>query len=68
MAATADRGDEQRLGNQVYDPAFAAAIQLAETCRIITGKTPALANSLYTYDLSTMESGRLGLGWSGEEG
>ena len=61
VAATADRGDEQRLGNQVYGPAFAAAIQLAEACRIITGKTPALENQLYTYDLSTMESGRFGL-------
>lgn len=62
VAATADRGDEQRLGNQVYGPAFAAAIQLAEACRIITGKAPALENQLYTYDLSTMESGRFGLG------
>jgi molybdopterin/thiamine biosynthesis adenylyltransferase len=62
VAAMADRGDEQRLGNQVYGPAFAAAIQLSEACRIITGKTPALANSLYTYDLSTMESGRFRLG------
>jgi len=62
VAATADRGDEQRLGNQVYGPAFAAAIQLAEACRIITGKTPALENQLYTYDLSNMESGRFGLG------
>ena len=68
VAAMADHGDEQRLGNQVYGPAFAAAIQLAEACRIITGKTPALANSLYTYDLSTMESGRFGLGWSDEDG
>jgi molybdopterin-synthase adenylyltransferase len=62
VAATADRGDEQRLGNQVYGPAFAAAIQLAEACRIITGKAPALENQLYTYDLSIMESGKFGLG------
>ena len=62
VATTADHGDEQRLGNQVYGPAFAAAIQLAEACRLITGKTPALANQLYTYDLSTMESGHFELG------
>ena len=62
VAATADRGDEQRLGNQVYGPAFAAAIQLAEACRIITGKGAALENQLYTYDLSAMENGRFGLG------
>jgi molybdopterin/thiamine biosynthesis adenylyltransferase len=62
VAAMADRGDEQRLGNQVYGPAFASAIQLAEACRIITGKTPALENQLYTYDLSNMESRRFGLG------
>jgi molybdopterin/thiamine biosynthesis adenylyltransferase len=61
VAASADHGDEQRLGNQAYGPAFAAAIQLAEACRIITGKTPALENQLYTYDLSNMESGRFGL-------
>jgi molybdopterin/thiamine biosynthesis adenylyltransferase len=61
VAATADRGDEQRLGNQVYGPAFAAAIQLAEACRIITGKAPALANKLYTYDLSSMGCGSFGL-------
>jgi len=56
VAATADHGDEQRLGNQVYGPAFAAAIQLAEACKLITGRTPALGNRLYTYDLLTMES------------
>ncbi|MGD9939143.1 MAG: ThiF family adenylyltransferase [Clostridia bacterium] len=62
VAAMADRGDEQQLGNQVYGPAFAAAVQLAEACRIITGKTPALENQLYTYDLSTMEIRRFELG------
>ncbi|MFH2113949.1 MAG: HesA/MoeB/ThiF family protein [Spirochaetota bacterium] len=62
VAAMADHGDEQRLGNQAYGPAFAAAIQLAEACKIITGKHSALANSLYTYDLLSMESGRFELG------
>jgi molybdopterin/thiamine biosynthesis adenylyltransferase len=55
-AGSADRGDEQRLGNQAYGPAFAAAIQLAEACKIICGKSPALENRLYTYDLLAMTS------------
>lgn len=62
VAATADRGDELRLGNQAYGPAFASAIQLAEACRIITGKASALENQLYTFDLLTMESGQFELG------
>ncbi len=61
-AGTADRGDEQRLGNQAYGPAFAAAIQLAEACSIICGKAPALAMKLYTYDLSAMSSASFDLG------
>lgn len=56
VAVTTDRGDEERLGNQVYSPVFAAAIQLAEACKIITSKAPALGNRLYTYDLLTMEN------------
>lgn len=56
VAATADRGDEQSFGNQSYGPAFAAAIQLAEACKLITGKPPALKNRLYTYDLLRMEN------------
>jgi molybdopterin-synthase adenylyltransferase len=55
-AGSADRGDEQRLGNQAYGPAFAAAIQVAEACKIICGKSPALENRLYTYDLLAMTS------------
>ncbi len=61
-AGTADRGDEQRLGNQAYGPAFAAAVQLAEACRIICGKAPALAMKLYSYDLSAMGSAIFDLG------
>jgi molybdopterin/thiamine biosynthesis adenylyltransferase len=61
-AESADRGEETRLGNQAFGPAFAAAIQVAEACKILCGKVPALAGRLYTYDLMAMSSASFDLG------
>jgi len=54
--AAAAAGDEACLGNQAFAPAFAAAIETAEICKIIIGLKPSLADGILSFDLLAMEA------------
>jgi len=52
----ADRGEETRLGNQSYGPAFAAALEVAAACAILCGQGSGLSGRLLTWDLKAGSS------------
>lgn len=52
----ADRGEETRLGNQSYGPAFAAALEVAAACAILIGAGSGLSGRLLTWDLKAGSS------------
>jgi molybdopterin/thiamine biosynthesis adenylyltransferase len=54
--APAERGAETGLGNQAFAPAFAAAVETAEICRIILGLSGGLSGRLFVFDLLAMET------------
>lgn len=51
-----DRGEETKLGNQSYGPAFAAALEVAAACAILCGQGSGLAGRLLTWDLKAGSS------------
>jgi len=59
--AATDRGIETELGNPAFTPAVAAGIQVAEILKILLGRPPALAGSLFHLDLDRLEALRLPL-------
>jgi molybdopterin/thiamine biosynthesis adenylyltransferase len=61
-ATAADRGAEVGLGNQAFAPAFAAAIETAELCKIVLAMSPSLVDRLLTFDLLAMEMAVFPLG------
>jgi molybdopterin/thiamine biosynthesis adenylyltransferase len=60
--APAERGAETALGNQAFAPALAAALEVAELCKLILGLPLGLADRLLAFDLLAMEGSRLSLG------
>lgn len=52
----ADRGEETRLGNQSFGPAFAAALEVAAACAILCGQGSGLSGRLLTWDLKAGNS------------
>lgn len=48
---SADRGEETKLGNQAYGPAYAAALELAAACALLIGAGSGLSGRLLTWDL-----------------
>jgi len=51
-----ERGAETALGNQAFVPALAAALEVAEICKIILGLPAGLENRLLVFDLLAMET------------